>query len=75
MTLRQFPVFTVIFALALFLTNTAAQAEACYSKAEYEAEQGIKIHSELMVIGLTCQNTPEGAALSSSRSGSVSRAA
>ena len=30
----------------------------CYTPAEYEAEQGIRIHSELMVIGLTCQKMP-----------------
>lgn len=28
---------------------------ACYSKAEFEAEQGIRFHTELMVIGLTCR--------------------
>jgi hypothetical protein len=27
----------------------------CYSKAEFEAEQGIRFHTELMVIGLSCQ--------------------
>ena len=32
-----------------------AQAR-CYSQAEAEAEQGIRIHSELMVIGLNCQH-------------------
>ena len=38
-----------------------AQAESCYSMAEAEAEQGIRIHSELMVIGLNCQHmTPPG---------------
>lgn len=38
-----------------------AKAEACYSKQEAEAEQGIRILSELMVIGLNCQHmTPEG---------------
>ena len=36
-------------------------ARGCYSQAEAEAEQGIKIHSELMVIGLNCQHmTPSG---------------
>jgi hypothetical protein len=30
---------------------------ACYTKAEAEAEQAIRIHSELMVIGLNCQNS------------------
>ncbi|HYE50458.1 MAG TPA: hypothetical protein VEB20_12770 [Azospirillaceae bacterium] len=27
----------------------------CYSKAEFEAEQAIRLHTELMVVGLTCQ--------------------
>jgi hypothetical protein len=29
---------------------------SCYSDAEAEADQGIRIHSELMVIGLNCQH-------------------
>lgn len=29
---------------------------ACYKSLEAEAEQGIRIHSELMVIGLNCQH-------------------
>lgn len=44
-------------ALALLLGLCAAQpsyAQSCYSKVEAEAEQGIRIHSELMVIGLNC---------------------
>ena len=33
----------------------------CYTQAEAIAEQGIRIHSELMVIGLNCQHlTPAG---------------
>jgi hypothetical protein len=36
-------------------------APKCYSPVEAEAEQGIRIHSELMVIGLNCQHmTPRG---------------
>ena len=35
---------------------TPAFAGACYTNAEAEAEQGIRIHSELMVIGLNCQH-------------------
>ncbi len=31
-------------------------AGSCYTQAEAEAEQGLRIHSELMVIGLNCQN-------------------
>jgi hypothetical protein len=47
--------------LALVLLNFPAYAEVCYSTAEAEAEQGIRIHSELMVIGLNCQHmTPAG---------------
>lgn len=33
----------------------AAAATACYSPAEFEAEQAIRLHTELMVVGLTCQ--------------------
>jgi hypothetical protein len=41
---------------ALALTPMHAFAEQkCYSDAEAEADQGIRIHSELMVIGLNCQ--------------------
>ncbi len=51
-------------ALALFLTLPAqAQARDCYSAREFEAEQGLRIHSELMVIGLTCARAPGGAGL------------
>lgn len=44
---------------SFFAVNTANAA--CYNAAEAEAEQGIRIHSELMVIGLNCQHmTPRG---------------
>ena len=47
--------------VALLLSISSAQAASCYSMAEAEAEQGIRIHSELMVIGLNCQHmTPPG---------------
>lgn len=50
--------------MALTLTATAAQAAgACYTAAEFEAEQGLRIHSELMVIGLTCLKMPGGTTL------------
>lgn len=40
--------------------STPAYAVACYTGTEAEAEQGIRIHSELMVIGLNCQHkTPK----------------
>ncbi|PCI00957.1 MAG: hypothetical protein COB76_02400 [Alphaproteobacteria bacterium] len=39
--------------LVAFLASTSVQAR-CYSSAEVEAEQGLRIHSELMVISLNC---------------------
>lgn len=44
-----------IFGMVLFMQSTA-MAAACYNKIEAEAEQGIRIHSELMVIGLNCSH-------------------
>lgn len=35
-------------------------AQECYTAKEAEAEQGIRIHSELMVIGLNCQHIAKG---------------
>ena len=47
----------LIFALLLLvLIPQSAQAASCYRPQEAEAEQGIKILSELMVIGLNCQH-------------------
>lgn len=39
---------------AVFFGQAAYAGDACYSRIEAEAEQGIRIHSELMVIGLNC---------------------
>ncbi len=47
-------VFLGLIVICIFAVP--AYAEECYSKAEVEAEQGIRIHSELMVIGLNCQH-------------------
>ena len=44
----------ILFILLCVLLPATAQASSCYSNAEAEAEQGIRIHSELMVIGLNC---------------------
>ncbi len=42
--------------LNLFLFSGSAFAGACYTRQEAEAEQGIRIHSELMVIALNCRH-------------------
>lgn len=44
----------IICLLAVMLFASTAYAQ-CYSQVEAEADQGIRIHSELMVIGLNCQ--------------------
>jgi hypothetical protein len=47
-----------ILSFVLFLSLIAGSAEACYTAREREAEQGLRIHSELMVISLTCNKVP-----------------
>jgi hypothetical protein len=43
------------------VTVPGLQGRRCYTPEEAEAEQGIRIHSELMVIALNCQHmTPRG---------------
>lgn len=57
------PVLRAVAAVATIATLAATPALAapppskgpCYSVAEFEAEQGIRLHTELMVVGLTCQ--------------------
>lgn len=46
--------FWLIFAASAVLSFPALAD--CYTMEEAEAEQGIRIHSELMVIGLNCQH-------------------
>ena len=53
-----------VLALAALLTTTAtAEAAQCYNDRQFEAEQGLRIHSELMVISLTCMKMPQGASM------------
>ncbi|MCB9991786.1 MAG: hypothetical protein H6867_10540 [Rhodospirillales bacterium] len=43
--------------LALVISaGPAFAAKSCYTQSQAEAEQGLRIHSELMVIGLNCVN-------------------
>ncbi len=49
--MKHFFVFLSLFILSI---PNVSWAKACYSNREAEAEQGIRIHSELMVIGLNC---------------------
>ena len=50
--------FFVLITAFIVLTSSAAMAVACYSPRHIEAEQGLRIHSELMVIALTCMKQP-----------------
>lgn len=51
----------LVFLILLVFSMPAYAIGDCYSPAEAEAEQGIRIHSELMVIALNCQHmTPKG---------------
>jgi hypothetical protein len=51
----------VLTLLVVMTISAPALANSCYSTKEAEAEQGLRIHSELMVIGLNCQHmTPRG---------------
>lgn len=56
---KFFAAFAVVLSLSLF--SLQAQSANCYNASEFEAEQGLRIHSELMVIGLTCMKMPQGA--------------
>lgn len=46
----------LVFVVSLVMSVQAFAASSCYTVPEAEAEQGIRIHSELMVIGLNCQH-------------------
>jgi hypothetical protein len=46
--------------ITMLASAAPALAEGCYTTREVEAEQGLRIHSELMVIGLTCLKMPGG---------------
>lgn len=45
----------LLIALTMFFASSSAFAQ-CYNATQLEAEQGLRIHSELMVIALNCQH-------------------
>jgi hypothetical protein len=48
-------IVTAVTTVCVLAASTSAWAKsACYSQAEYDAEQAVRLHTELMVIGLTC---------------------
>src|SRR3954466_10404344 len=48
-------IVTAVTTACVLVASTSAWAKpACYSQAEYDAEQAVRLHTELMVIGLTC---------------------
>lgn len=58
--MKHILVFVCVSMLALPVFTNPAFAK-CYTAKEVEAEQGVRILSELMVIGLNCQHlTPKG---------------
>ncbi len=52
--------FLLVFIANFLLTTTAVAADRCYSPAELEAENTLRLHSELMVITVTCRQGSEG---------------
>ena len=52
--MMKFLTAATCFVLSMYIAS--AEASTCYSMAEMEAEQGLRIHSELMVISLNCQH-------------------
>lgn len=61
--MRYFKLFSCFIALSIIMAGPVQAGQECYSNFEFEAEQGLRIHSELMVIGLTCQKAPGGSGL------------
>lgn len=47
---------TALCASTVLAGPAATPKGPCYSVPEFEAEQGIRLHTELMVVGLTCQS-------------------
>ncbi|EWY42316.1 hypothetical protein N825_18690 [Skermanella stibiiresistens SB22] len=57
-TLRR--AITAATAACVLAASSSAWAKSvCYSPAEYDAEQAMRLHTELMVIGLTCNSVQQ----------------
>ena len=46
----------LLIALLTLIATPALAAQQCYNMDQLEAEQGLRIHSELMIIALNCQH-------------------
>ena len=66
---------TLLFVLGaiLFTAATAMADQTCYSPAELEAEHLLRLHSELMVITITCRQGSEGESLTPAYTGFTKR--
>lgn len=53
---RAVAAFTAVLVAGSAVSAAAAEKTVCYSRAEHAAEQLIRLHTELMVIGLSCQS-------------------
>lgn len=60
--IENYQMFRALLLIAALIFSMPVSAQ-CYSRAEAEAEQGLRIHSELMVIGLNCMGILKSPAL------------
>jgi hypothetical protein len=53
----RFPAFAGIagMCIALMLCSSTAFANACYSPQEFDADRGLRLHTDMEVIALTCK--------------------
>ncbi|MEA1937623.1 MAG: hypothetical protein U9N14_00830 [Pseudomonadota bacterium] len=49
------PLCAVLVLFAFVVLSSQAKAAGCYTIDEIEAEQAVRLHSEMMVLGLTCR--------------------
>ena len=61
--MKKIALMMILSVLVWGAPSAVSASRGCYLAQELEAEQGLRIHSELRVIGLTCQNRPNGRGL------------